>query len=112
MTPIDPTLLTTGPEWSIGAPDVAPGTDAATGAAGAGDGGGGSFGSMLVDQIDKLEGLQNGAADAARSIADGTATDPSSAVVAVERARLAMQLASQLRTKGVEAFQDVFHTQV
>jgi flagellar hook-basal body complex protein FliE len=111
VTPIDPTALTTGPEWSIGAPDVAPGTDAAAGAAGAGDGGG-SFGSMLVDQIDKLEGLQNDAAHAARSIADGTATDPSSAVVAVERARLAMQLASQLRTKGIEAFQDVFHTQV
>jgi flagellar hook-basal body complex protein FliE len=32
--------------------------------------------------------------------------------VAVERAQLAMQLASQLRTKGVEALQDIFHTQV
>jgi flagellar hook-basal body complex protein FliE len=111
VTPIDPTFLATGPEWSVGvgAPDVAPGADVA-GGAGAADGGG--FGSMLVEQIDKLEGLQNDAAHASRSIADGTATDPSSAVVAVERARLAMQLASQLRTKGIEAFQDVFHTQV
>jgi flagellar hook-basal body complex protein FliE len=110
VTPIDPTMSLTGPEWSVGvgAPDVAPGTDAATGAGGGGSG----FGSMLVEQIDKLESLQNDAAHAARSIADGTATDPSSAVVAVERARLAMQLASQLRTKGIEAFQDVFHTQV
>jgi flagellar hook-basal body complex protein FliE len=111
VTPIDPTFLTTGPEWSagVGAPDVAPGAGAAAPTGGAD---GGSFGSMLVDQIDKLEGLQNDAAHAARSIADGTATDPSTAVVAVERARLAMQLASQLRTKGIEAFQDVFHTQV
>jgi flagellar hook-basal body complex protein FliE len=30
----------------------------------------------------------------------------------VERARLAMQLASQIRTKAVEAAQDIFHTQV
>ena len=110
MTAIDPSFLTAGPEWSVGAPDIAPGTDAATGATGAG--GGGDFGSMLVQQIDKLEGLQNDAADAARSVADGTATDPSAAVVAVERARLSMQLAAQLRTKGIEAFNDVFHTQV
>jgi flagellar hook-basal body complex protein FliE len=32
--------------------------------------------------------------------------------MAVERARLSMQMASQVRTKAVEAFQDVFHTQV
>jgi flagellar hook-basal body complex protein FliE len=32
--------------------------------------------------------------------------------MAVERARLSMQMASQIRTKGVEAFQDIFHTQV
>ena len=32
--------------------------------------------------------------------------------MAVERARLSMQLAAQLRTKSVEAIQDIFHTQV
>jgi flagellar hook-basal body complex protein FliE len=32
--------------------------------------------------------------------------------MAVERARLSMQLAAQLRTKAVEAAQDLFHTQV
>jgi flagellar hook-basal body complex protein FliE len=32
--------------------------------------------------------------------------------MAVERARLGMQLASQIRTKLVEAQQDIFHTQV
>jgi flagellar hook-basal body complex protein FliE len=79
---------------------------------GSGAAGGASFGSMLGDQLSQLESLQNGAADAARSLADGTAADPTTAVVAVERAQLAMQLASQLRTKGVEALQDVFHTQV
>jgi flagellar hook-basal body complex protein FliE len=32
--------------------------------------------------------------------------------MAVERARLEMQMASQVRTKAVEAFQEIFHTQV
>ena len=30
----------------------------------------------------------------------------------IERARLAMQLASQVRNKAVEAYTDIFHTQV
>ncbi|MTD45491.1 hypothetical protein GKE82_14635 [Conexibacter sp. W3-3-2] len=82
-----------------------------TGAAG-GVGGGGGFGGMLGDQIQKLESLQNDAAKASRSLADGTATDPSQVVVAVERAQLAMQLAAQLRTKAVDAISDVMRTQV
>jgi flagellar hook-basal body complex protein FliE len=32
--------------------------------------------------------------------------------MAVEKARLSMQLASQVRTKATEAINDIFHTQV
>jgi flagellar hook-basal body complex protein FliE len=95
-----------GSEWSIGALD---GTPTAGGAGGAGSP---SFASALGDQLSALEKTQNVAADASRSLADGTATDPTQAIVAVERAQLSMQLASQLRTKGVEALQDLLHTQV
>jgi flagellar hook-basal body complex protein FliE len=109
--PVDPSFLTTGGEWSIGG--VGAGGSAST------DGGtpvapadGKGFGGMLADQIQSLENHQVTAADASRALADGTATDPSTAIVAVERARLSMQLASQLRTKGVEAINDIFHTQV
>ena len=63
-------------------------------------------------QIDSLQGLQDQAAQRLPALANGTATDPTTAVMAVERAQLSMQLASQLRTKGVEAINDVFHTQV
>jgi flagellar hook-basal body complex protein FliE len=104
--PIDPSMaikgLTGGPEWSIGGVD---GTPAPTGT-------GPGFGAMLGDQLSALEKTQNAAADASRSLADGTAADPSQAVIAVERAQLSMQLASQLRTKGVEALQEILHTQV
>jgi flagellar hook-basal body complex protein FliE len=99
-------------EWSIGglggvgAPDVATAPDAAGGA------GGSSFGNVLGKSIQSLADAQTDAAKASQALADGTATDPSQVVMAVERARLAMQLAAQLRTKGVEALNDIFHTQV
>jgi flagellar hook-basal body complex protein FliE len=67
---------------------------------------------MLTNALTSLEKTQTDAAQASQSLVDGTATDPTQVVMAVERARLSMQLASQIRTKGVEAFQDVFHTQV
>jgi flagellar hook-basal body complex protein FliE len=96
-------------EWSI--PGVGGVDGTIDGTPGAG-GGGGGFGGMLGKQISALEGLQNDASSAARSLADGTATDASQVVVAVERAQLAMQLAAQLRTKGVEAISEVMRTQV
>ena len=70
------------------------------------------FSSALGEQISKLSDLQAEAAHASQALATGTATDPASVVMAVERARLSMQLASQLRTKGVEAINEIFRTQV
>lgn len=99
--PIDPTLSTVGPEWQI-----APVTKPATPAEGSG------FGAMLADQVGKLQEVQTDAARASQDLATGVATDPSQVVIAVERARLSMQLASQIRTKAVDAFQDVMRTQV
>lgn len=100
--PIDPTFLTAGPEWSVGLGD----SGAAAGPKSTG------FGDALAGQLDRLESMQTDAAKASQSLADGTATDPSSVVVAVERARLAMQLAAQIRTKSVEAISEVMRTQV
>lgn len=70
------------------------------------------FGDLLSGQIQKLSSTQQDAANASASLADGTATDVSSVVMAVERAKLSMQLASQVRNKAVEAYQEVFRTQV
>jgi flagellar hook-basal body complex protein FliE len=100
--PIDPSFSTRGPEWQIQPPASPAGQQ----------GGGSSFGGALGQAIQGLEDQQNQAAGAAQSLADGTATDPTQVVMSVERARLSMQLASQIRTKAVEAFTDVFHTQV
>jgi flagellar hook-basal body complex protein FliE len=105
--PIDPSMVTSGSEWAV------PSVDGA-GAAGATQpaGGGSGFGSVLTDQLGKLEGVQDQASQASQALATGQATDPEAVVMAVERAQLSMQLASTLRNKAVEAFNDVFHTQV
>ena len=67
---------------------------------------------MLGDAIQGLENTQTEAAGAAQDLATGKATDPTAVVMTVERAQLAMQLASQIRTKAVEAAQTIFQTQV
>jgi flagellar hook-basal body complex protein FliE len=97
-------------DWPIGpveqaAPVAEPGTEA-------GAGGAGGFGSLLGDALSSLTKLQEDAALGAQQLAAGTAQDPTAVVMAVERAQLSMQLASQVRTKVVEAAQDLFHTQV
>jgi flagellar hook-basal body complex protein FliE len=98
-------LTATGPEWSVGGVGgVQDGAQAAQGASG--------FGGELTSSIQSLDKLQTQAADASQALATGQAGDPSSVVMTIERARLAMQLASQIRTKAVEAYTDVFHTQV
>jgi flagellar hook-basal body complex protein FliE len=102
--PIDPAFSVTGQEFRIdpiaGRADAAPATD------------GVGFGDLLGKSLQSLAASQQEAADAATALATGQAEDPTAVVMAVERAQLAMQLASQIRTKAVEAAQDIFHTQV
>lgn len=92
-------------------------TEGATPAAAGGEGavapaGEGGFGEALSSAISSLEQTQQGATGAAQSLATGTASDPESAVVSIDEAQLAMQLASQIRTKATEAAQQIFQTQV
>lgn len=108
--PIDPSMAIKGLDWNVGSVGKLDGTPT-TGTEGT-QGAGGGFGQLLSNQISSLEKTQTDASSASRSLADGTATDPTAAIVAVERAQLSMQLAAQLRTKGVEALQEIFRTQV
>jgi len=109
LTPVDPTFLTSGVEWTV--PPVA-GDGTGPDAAAATGGAGGGFGDLLAKQLGNLQSLQDDATTKAHALATGQATDPTEVVMAVERARLAMQLASTIRTKGVEAINDVMHTTV
>jgi flagellar hook-basal body complex protein FliE len=71
-----------------------------------------SFGGELTEAISSLEQTQNSASSASQALATGTVSDPESAVVTVQDAQLAMELASQIRNKTTEAAQSVFNTQV
>ena len=106
--PIDPSMLTSGAEWNVRSVDGSAGA----GAAAPTSGGGSAFGNMLTDQLGKLEGTQNEAASASQALATGQASDPEAVVMAVERARLSMQLASTLRNKAVEAFTEIMRMQM
>ncbi|MDX6399110.1 MAG: flagellar hook-basal body complex protein FliE [Gaiellaceae bacterium] len=107
IPPIDPSMSVTGPEWSVGS--VQAPTEAGSAEAGSGQGG---FGGMLSNAISSLQQTQTDAAQASQALVSGTATDPTQVVMAVEKARLSMQMASQIRSKAVEAYTDIFHTQI
>ena len=106
--PIDPSFAVSGADWQIGGVE---GVGSAQPAPPPGAGGS-RFGGMLAEQVAGLSEMQSDAATASRELAAGTAADTSSAVMAIERARLSMQLASQIRTKGVEALTEVLRTTV
>jgi flagellar hook-basal body complex protein FliE len=104
--PVD-AITAVGPEWNIALPE-APAQADAPAQAGSGSG----FGGALTKSIGDLQGLQDEAASQSQALATGQAQDASQVVMAVERAQLSMQLAAQLRDKSLEAFHDVFRTQV
>ncbi len=97
-------------EWSVGGVGSL-GQTGTTGAAAAG-GGDGSFGSALSGAINSLEASQANATTASQQLATGQLTDPTQAITSVENASLAMDLASQIRTKLVDAVDQVFQTQM
>jgi flagellar hook-basal body complex protein FliE len=107
MAAIDPSMAINGAEWNVGSvgsiDQAGPATSGAQGS---------SFGSLLGQSLQSLQSSQDQAASASQALATGQASDPTAVVMAVERAQLAMQLASQIRTKAVEAAQDIFHTTV
>lgn len=72
----------------------------------------GGFGSMLSNAVEGLEKTQQNAATQAQALATGQTQDVTSVVTAVQEASLSMQLAAQVRTKAVEAYSELFHTQV
>jgi flagellar hook-basal body complex protein FliE len=95
-------------EWSVGSVgSLGQDPSAAVNPAGSG-----SFGGALTGAINSLEQTQANATDASQQLATGQMTDPTQAITSVENASLAMDLASQIRTKLVNAVDTVFQTQV
>lgn len=106
---IDPSFAVTGPEWQIGGVGRLDGA-AEPEARGASQPEG--FGEMLGRQLAQLRRTQEEVAAQAQALATGQTQDTTSVVLAAEKAKLSMQLATQLRDKGVTALQEVLRTQV
>jgi flagellar hook-basal body complex protein FliE len=92
--------------------EAAAGAGQAGGSAAPAGGEAGGFGGELTEAISSLEKTQDSASSASQALATGKVSDPESAVVTVEDAQLAMELAGQIRTKATEAVQSIFNTQV
>jgi flagellar hook-basal body complex protein FliE len=109
--PIPP--ISNAAQWSVGqiGGAGAPGEAAKAAKAQESDPTGG-FGSMLTNAIGDLEKTQNVAAEQSQALATGQTQDISSVITAVQEAQLSMQLASQVRNKAVEAYTEIFHTQI
>ena len=99
-------------EWGVGSVGSTPGVAQDPNAIDGTTGGDGSFSGTLTNAISSLEQTQVQGTTAAQGLATGQVSDPTQAITAVENASLAMDLASQIRTKLVDATQNIFQTQV
>lgn len=105
-------LQVAGNEFSVGGVGGAGKTGApGTGTSGVG-GGEGGFGKALSGAIQNLNSSMADATSASQSLATGQAQDVSQVAMTVERAVLELQLATQVRNKAVEAYQEIFRMNV
>jgi flagellar hook-basal body complex protein FliE len=96
---------------ALGAEFTVPGLEELGGAS-APDAAGGGFGATLARQLGQLDGMLDQASAQSEALASGAAPDVSTVVMEVERAALALQLAVQVRNRAVEAYQDLWRTQI
>lgn len=71
-----------------------------------------SFSSYLTDAIDQISTLQSEADAASTKLVTGDLSDIHQAVIASEKAGLALQLAIEVRNKVIEAYQEVMRMQI
>lgn len=71
-----------------------------------------TFSKFLSEAIADVNTLQNSAEKASLDLAAGKIQDVSQAVIAAEKASIALQLTMQVRNKVVDAYQEVMRMQV
>jgi len=93
---------------AIGGPGSVAGAAAGGGAVQAG----GGFAQTLGKAVDALNQLEQGASAAAQRLAQGSVADLSVAVIAAEKANLALALAVEVRNKAIASYQQLMQMQV
>jgi flagellar hook-basal body complex protein FliE len=71
-----------------------------------------SFGSTLKQAVGEVNHLQTEADNTAVKLATGELTDVHEAMLAMQKASMALQFTVQVRNKIVEAYQEIMRTQV
>jgi flagellar hook-basal body complex protein FliE len=88
------------------------------GAGGAGAAGGSessgavNFGEMLRGKLGELQESQHVAESEATALATGQTDDIARSMMKVEQANVSLQLATQLRNKAIEAYQEILRMQM
>jgi flagellar hook-basal body complex protein FliE len=72
--------------------------------------GGMTFGQTLQSAVENVNSLQNDAATAATQFAIGQTSDIHTVMIAGEKATLALDLATEVRNKVVDAYQTIMQT--
>ncbi|HOF89544.1 MAG TPA: flagellar hook-basal body complex protein FliE [Armatimonadota bacterium] len=70
------------------------------------------FGEQITAAIDHVDAMQKTADQAASQVAAGDAEDTHKAMIAMERALLALDFTVQVRNKMLEAYQEIMRTQL
>lgn len=73
---------------------------------------GAPFATVLQQALDHVNGLQHDADAAAQAFALGQAPNVHDTVITMEKADLSLRLATRVRNKVVEAYQDIMRMQV
>lgn len=71
-----------------------------------------SFGATLKDAAREVNGLQIQADKLAQKMATGDIEDVHQAMIAMQKASLAMQFTVQVRNKIIDAYQEIMRTQI
>ncbi len=75
-------------------------------------GGPNSFGATLRESVREVNGLQIQADKVAARLAAGNIEDVHQAMIAMQKASIAMQFTVQVRNKVIEAYQEIMRTQL
>jgi flagellar hook-basal body complex protein FliE len=112
MSPILPTGMGLSP-----IPPIQPPASLVSGAANAAPAAGAGsafqdFGSLLSQAIDSINGTQAAADTAATQVLTGQSQDLSGAMIAMQKATVTFDLATQVRDKTLDAYNELMHTQM
>jgi flagellar hook-basal body complex protein FliE len=106
INPISPSVISP----SLGVESAAPSTDSSATSATSGSGDG--FAGLLKNAIGQLNQDTTGADAQVQALATGQSGDISGVVGQMEQTSLELDLASQVRSKLVDAYQEIFRMQV